>query len=72
MSKTNSAIAGRVARLEALAASALVDREAGKTWLNQPQGALGGQVPQDLILKDEAGARQVEAVLHQIEHDVYI
>jgi putative toxin-antitoxin system antitoxin component (TIGR02293 family) len=46
------------------------DRSAARNWLVNPQPALGGEVPLELI-ETEFGAREVEAVLGRIEHGVF-
>jgi uncharacterized protein (DUF2384 family) len=62
----------RIARVEALAARVFKDGSAGKEWLETPQGALRGQVPRALVLRGDAGATEVETILHQIECGTYI
>jgi putative toxin-antitoxin system antitoxin component (TIGR02293 family) len=60
----------RSARLFALAAEVLEDREAAVRWLRTPQRALGAAVPLELAQTD-VGARAVEAILGRMEHGVY-
>lgn len=46
------------------------DTEAARRWLGQPQRALGGAVPLDL-LRSELGAREVEDLIGRLEHGVF-
>ncbi len=60
----------RSARLFAIAADVLEDREAAARWMKAPQRALGGAVPLHLAQTD-VGARAVETLLGRMEHGVY-
>ena len=60
----------RVARIAAMAADVLEGKERASRWLQEPNRALGGEVPFRL-LDTEVGARQVETVLGRIEHGIY-
>jgi putative toxin-antitoxin system antitoxin component (TIGR02293 family) len=55
----------RLARIVALAKQYIGDEEDATRWLKQPNTALGGNVPLDLI-DTELGARAVEEVLGRI------
>jgi len=57
----------RLARVSAQAAAALGSEEKVVRWLRQPNRALGGRAPLDLVDSD-LGARQVEEVLGRLEH----
>lgn len=59
--------AERLARVTALARQALGDTAAARTWLTEPHPLLGDQAPIELAATD-LGARQVERILHNIEH----
>ncbi|MBS1911105.1 MAG: DUF2384 domain-containing protein [Bacteroidetes bacterium] len=60
----------RVARTVALAFETFQDLEKGRTWLRQPNRALAGHPPMELLDTD-AGARLVESVLGRIAHGVF-
>jgi putative toxin-antitoxin system antitoxin component (TIGR02293 family) len=60
----------RSARLFAIAADVLEDREAAAKWMKMPQRALGGAIPLRLAQTD-VGTRAVEALLGRMEHGVY-
>ena len=55
----------RLARIVALAKSALGNREAATRWLKRPNRALGGKAPL-AVIDTEIGARAVENVLGRI------
>jgi len=57
----------RLARIVALAKHYIGDEEAATRWLKQPNRALGGGVPLDL-LDTEPGARAVENILGRIAY----
>lgn len=59
----------RVARVAATAEEVLGGRDAAVDWLQQPNRALGGRVPLDL-LRTDAGAALVTDVLGRLEHGV--
>jgi putative toxin-antitoxin system antitoxin component (TIGR02293 family) len=46
------------------------DREAATEWLTSAQLALGGATPLDLASSD-VGAREVERLIHRLEHGVF-
>jgi putative toxin-antitoxin system antitoxin component (TIGR02293 family) len=46
------------------------DRDAAKSWLAEPQRALGGHVPLAMA-GTEVGAREVERVMGRLEHGVF-
>jgi putative toxin-antitoxin system antitoxin component (TIGR02293 family) len=46
------------------------DRQAATDWLSAAQPALGGATPLDLARTD-VGAREVERVIHRLEHGVF-
>ncbi len=60
----------RVIRIIARADEALGDRVRAHGWLRDPNRALGGEQPLDLLDSD-AGARMVERVLGRIEHGIF-
>jgi putative toxin-antitoxin system antitoxin component (TIGR02293 family) len=57
----------RLARIVALAKSYIGDGETAAHWLKQPNRALGGSTPLDLV-DTEPGARSVEDVLGRIAY----
>ena len=59
----------RLTRIIARAVDVHGDRDKASRWLRQPNGALGGAVPLELLDTD-AGGQQVEQVLGRIEHGV--
>src|SRR5438477_12911438 len=59
----------RFARVAALAIDAL-GREAGLAWLQEPNDALGGRAPFEL-LKTDVGTRQVEQIIGRIEYGIF-
>lgn len=69
LSPAASERAERLARIVALAIQALGDADEAKTWLNEPHPLLGSARPIDVSASD-LGARQVERILHNIEHDL--
>ncbi len=60
----------RVARVAAQAARVLGSEQTAGAWLGDPNTALGGDRPIDL-LRSDLGAREVEDVLGRIEFGVY-
>ena len=46
------------------------DRQAARNWLTRPNDALGGRSPLTLS-KTEVGAREVESLIHRLEHGVF-
>lgn len=60
----------RLARIAAEAARILGDKEKAVGWLRDPNMALGGEIPMEL-LQTYIGARQVEEMLGRIEYGVY-
>lgn len=62
----------RVSRLFAAAANLFGgDVASGVEWLSKPLLALGGIIPLD-IAETEAGSHEVERVIRQLEHGVFI
>lgn len=61
---------GRITRLTARAAETFGSQEDAVAWLREPNGALGGQAPLDLLRSGE-GAVLVEQILTRIDHGVY-
>jgi putative toxin-antitoxin system antitoxin component (TIGR02293 family) len=57
----------RQLRVEARATEVFEHAELARTWLREPNPALGNRVPAEL-LATEKGARAVETVLRRIEH----
>ena len=60
----------RVVRAVGRAAEALGSDERAGRWLRQPNRALDGHAPLDLLDSD-VGARTVERVLGRVEHGVF-
>jgi putative toxin-antitoxin system antitoxin component (TIGR02293 family) len=60
----------RVVRIAALAEETFQDDDKAHAWLRDPNRALGGERPLDL-LETEGGARLVEQVLGRISHGVF-
>jgi putative toxin-antitoxin system antitoxin component (TIGR02293 family) len=60
----------RMARVTAVADDVLETSEIAATWLQTPNGALGGIAPLDLLGTD-LGAEQVETILIRIDYGVY-
>lgn len=60
----------RLARVMALAQSVLEDDRNAREWFREPNRALHGERPIDL-LDTETGTEQVVRVLHQLEHGIY-
>lgn len=60
----------RLARILVRAEEALGDGSRSRRWMAQPNRALGGERPIDLLDSD-AGTLTVERVLGRIEHGVY-
>ena len=67
LSPAASERAERLARVTALAQQALGDAEEAKLWLTDPHPLLGNHAPIEAAATD-LGARQVERILHNIEH----
>jgi putative toxin-antitoxin system antitoxin component (TIGR02293 family) len=62
----------RIAHILALAVGLMEgDEDAARQWLKTPAPALGGETPLQ-HLGTETGAREVERLINQIEHGVYI
>lgn len=59
----------RVIRIYSLATRALEDADAARKWLTRPQRGLGNRIPIDMI-QTEAGTKEVENLLGQIEYGV--
>ena len=47
------------------------DNEAAMRWLRSPRPALGGETPLELA-KTDIGVRQVETLIEQVRHGVYV
>jgi len=60
----------RMAGVVALAKEILGTEEKASRWMNNPNRALGGQLPFDR-LDTEPGVRSVEEVLHRIAYGMY-
>ena len=67
LSPAASERAERLARISALAQQAMGDAAEAKLWLTDPHPLFGDQAPIEVAATD-LGARQVERVLHNIEH----
>jgi putative toxin-antitoxin system antitoxin component (TIGR02293 family) len=70
MEPLESELTVRLARLAQLAEEVLEDMDKAYLWLREPNGALGGKRPLELVRTD-IGTRMVEDVLMRIEHTVY-
>ena len=57
----------RTAKILALAAEVIEDKDAARAWLSEAQFGLGNKTPGELLTTD-AGARQVEDLLLRMEH----
>jgi putative toxin-antitoxin system antitoxin component (TIGR02293 family) len=60
----------RITRITARAAETLNTQEDASAWLREPNGALAGRAPLDLLRSGE-GAILVEQILGRIDHGVY-
>ncbi|HEX5275468.1 MAG TPA: MbcA/ParS/Xre antitoxin family protein [Candidatus Rubrimentiphilum sp.] len=60
----------RLTSVLALAQEVLEDEQNARAWIREPNRALRGERPFDL-LDSEAGAEQVTRVLKQLEYGVY-
>ena len=60
----------RVARIGAIAESVLGSEAKAAAWLREPNRALGGVAPLE-ILDNDIGIKQVEEILGRIEYGVY-
>ena len=69
LSREQSDIVARIARIQALAEYVFDTRENAHGWLRHGNGALAGQVPLTL-LDTEEGGRLVETVLWRIVHGI--
>lgn len=69
LSKEQSDLVVRLARIQAMADEVFGDRQEARLWLREKNGALGGQAPLAL-LDTEEGGRLVEAVLGRIAHGI--
>jgi putative toxin-antitoxin system antitoxin component (TIGR02293 family) len=69
LSREQSDLVVRLARIQAMADEIIGDRQKVHRWLRKPNGALGSQVPLTL-LDTEEGGRVVEAVLGRIAHRI--
>ena len=47
------------------------DDESAMRWLKSPRPALGGETPLELA-KTDIGARQVETLIEQVRHGVFV
>ncbi len=69
LSPAASERAERLARIVALAQQALGDADEAREWLNAPHPLLGSARPIEVAATD-LGARQVERILFNVEHDL--
>jgi putative toxin-antitoxin system antitoxin component (TIGR02293 family) len=69
LSREQSDLIVRLARMQAIADEVFGDRRKSYAWLRRPNGALDGQVPLSL-LDTEEGGRLVETVLGRIAHGI--
>jgi putative toxin-antitoxin system antitoxin component (TIGR02293 family) len=69
LSREQSDLVVRLARIQAMADEVFGDRRKSHRWLRKPNGALGSQIPLAL-LDTEEGGRVVEAVLGRIAHGI--
>jgi putative toxin-antitoxin system antitoxin component (TIGR02293 family) len=61
---------GRIARLTGRASETFGDQANAVAWLREPNGALGGARPLDMLRSGE-GAILVDQILTRIDHGVY-
>ncbi len=59
----------RIALIVVLAKEVFENEKEAREWLSEPQYEFSNEIPMELI-KTEAGFRQVESLLHRIEHGV--
>lgn len=57
----------RAAKIVSIAEKVLESPDNARTWLNEPQSSLDGEVPRDLLTTD-VGTQQVEDTLLRMEH----
>lgn len=69
LSREQSDLAVRLARVQATADQVFGSRAAAHGWLREKNGALGGETPLSM-LDTEEGGRLVEAVLGRIAHGI--
>ncbi len=69
LSKEQSDLVVRLARIQAMADEVFGDRQQARLWLREKNGALSGQVPLALLGTEEGG-RLVEAVLGRIAYGI--
>lgn len=69
LSREQSDLAVRLARIQAIADEVFGTRQEAHAWVREPNGALAGQPPLAL-LDTEEGGRLVEAVLGRIAHGI--
>lgn len=69
LSREQSDFVVRLARIQAAADEVFGERENARGWLREPNGALDGERPLDL-LDTEEGGRVVNAVLGRIAHGI--
>ena len=60
----------RLLRIEAYAREVFEEAETATVWLSEPNPALGGRSPAELLLTDE-GTRAVETILRRVDHGDY-
>lgn len=60
----------RLLRVKSYAREVFEDREIAETWMREPNPALGGRSPDDLVVTDE-GTRAIETVLRRIDYGDY-
>ncbi len=61
----------RRAEMYQLAMNVLGSEENAEGWMHKPALGLNGQIPAELI-RTTNGAKQVEKLLMQIEHGIYV
>ena len=70
LSRIESDIIFRNARIFVIATEVFEDEHRASEWMRKPQFGLGGRIPLDMI-QTEVGAREVENLLGRMEHGVY-
>ena len=70
LSREQSDLAVRIARIDAIAGRVFGSVEKSRQWLRWPVAALDAEAPLSL-LDTEEGGRVVEAILGRIEHGVF-
>lgn len=68
--ETESTGRKRVQELLEIAATVIGSRELAHHWLHTPRTIFGGLTPRELA-ESETGAKEVQDLLHRVEHGVF-